>query len=315
MRVLIAAEVEPFLRRTRVPLPADLGIELLPPSAPIPDGDFGGLLCLLTRRIGAPELDRLPSLRVVANMAVGHDNVDLAAARARGVRVSNTPGVLTEATAELTWTLMLAAARRIGEGERLVRSGEWAGWAPDQLLGTGLGGRLLGLVGAGRIGREVARRAGAFGMRVAYWGRSRREDWERAVDAEWVPELERLAERADVLSVHVASTAATRGLIDGPLLDRMKHGAILVNTARGDIVDEAALIDRLERGRLRAGLDVFAREPLVSDRLRQLDNVVLLPHLGSATLDTRQAMFDLALRNLLAGIRGEALITPVGGPD
>jgi glyoxylate reductase len=308
-RVLVAAEVERFLRERDVP--SEIAVDLLHPGELIPQGDHEGILAVLTRRIGAPEMQRLPRLRVVANMAVGYDNVDLDAARDRGVRVSNTPDVLTDATAELTWALILAVARRVGEGERLVRAGAWTGWEPTQLLGTGLGGRLLGIVGGGRIGREVGRRAGAFGMRVAYWSRTRRPDWERETGAEHVPELGDLAARADVLSIHLASTTATRGLIDGAMLDRMPEGAILINTARGDIVDEPALVDRLEAGRLRAGLDVFAVEPRVPDRLRTLDNVVLLPHLGSATRDTRQAMFDLAWDNLLRGLQGQPLLTPI----
>jgi glyoxylate reductase len=309
IRVLVAAEVELFLRQRDIP--SDIAVDLLHPGEPIPQGDHEGILAVLTRRIGAPEMERLPRLRVVANMAVGYDNVDLDAAQNRGVLVSNTPDVLTGATAELTWALILAVARRVGEGERLVRAGAWTGWEPTQLLGTGLGGRLLGIVGGGRIGREVGRRAGAFGMRVAYWSRTRRLDWERETGAEHAPELGDLAARADVLSIHLASTAGTRGLVDGAMLDRMPEGAILINTARGDIVDEPALVDRLEAGRLLAGLDVFAAEPRVPDRLRTLDNVVLLPHLGSATRDTRQAMFDLAWDNLLRGLQGQPLLTPI----
>ena len=311
IRVLVSAEVEPFLRERDVP--DDVGVELLSPDHEVPEGDYAGILPLLTRPIGSAQLDRLPELRVVANMAVGYDNVDLEAARDRGVAVANTPDVLTDATAELTWALILAAARRVGEGERLVRSGGWTGWEPTQLLATGLRGKVLGIVGAGRIGREVGRRAGAFGMDVAYWARTPRPAWEEEVAAVWVEELESLAARADVLSIHVASTPDTRRLIDGPLLDRLKPGAIVVNTARGDVVDQDALIDRLEAGRLWAGLDVYEAEPVVPDRLRRLENVVLLPHLGSGTRQTRQAMFDLAWDNLLRGVRGEALLTPVAG--
>ncbi len=308
-RILVAAEVESFLRAREVP--PDLHVDLLDPGAPIPSGEHEGFLALLTRRIGPAELDRLPRLRVVANMAVGYDNVDLDAARDRGVLVSNTPDVLTDATAELTWSLILAVARRVGEGERLVRAGDWAGWEPTQLLGTGLRSKLLGIAGAGRIGHETARRAGAFGMRVAYWDQDDRPELEREVGAVRVPELEDLVARADVLSIHLASTPGTRGIIDGPLLDVMKPGAILINTARGDVVDETALMERLQSGRIRAGLDVFEAEPHVPEALRELDNVVLLPHLGSATRETRQAMFDLAWDNVVRGVRGEPLLTPV----
>jgi glyoxylate reductase len=309
VRVLVAGEAAAFLEDVEVP--PDVEVDILAAGAPVPEGDYAGILPVLTRRIGASELDRLPALRVVANMAVGYDNVDVAAARARGVRVTNTPDVLTGATAELTWALILATARRVGEGERRVREGTWTGWEPTQLLGTALDGKVLGIVGAGRIGREVGRRAGAFGMGVAYWGRSRSRDWERETGAEWIPSLPALAAHADVLSIHLASNAGTRDLVDGALLDRMKPGAMLVNTARGDVIDEAALVARLERGRIRAGLDVYAHEPEVPARLRALDNVVLLPHLGSATRETRQAMFDLAWDNLLRCVRGDAPLTPV----
>lgn len=308
-RVLVAAEVESFLRSVAVP--DDVEVRILPPDQEVPAGDYAGILPVLTRVIGPEQLDRLPSLRVVANMAVGYDNVDVAAARERGVRVTNTPDVLTAATAELTWALILAVARRLGEGERLVRAGRWEGWQPTQLMGMGLDGRTLGIVGAGRIGREVGRRAGAFGMRVAYWGRTRREEWEREVSAEWIPDLGDLAASSDVLSIHLASGPRTRRLIDGVVLDRLGDGSIVVNTARGDVVDEPALIERLESGRLRAGLDVYAGEPVVPELLRRLPNVVLLPHLGSATRQTRQAMFDLAWDNLVRCVRGEDPVTPV----
>ena len=309
-RVLVAAEVETFLQEHTTP--EDVQVELLPGDAPVPPGDYVGVLPLLTRPIGAEQLDRLPRLRVVANMAVGYDNVDVDAARVRGVAVSNTPDVLTGATAELTWALILAAARRLGEGERRVRAGEWEGWEPAGLLGTELSGKRLGIIGAGRIGREVGRKAGAFGMDVAYWGRTRRPDWEAEVGAEWQGDVGRLAETSDVLSLHVASTPETHHLLDAAVLDRMRPGSILINTARGDVVDETALIERLEQGRLRAGLDVYEHEPIVPERLRRLENVVLLPHMGSGTRDTRQAMFDLAWENLLRGVRGQPLLTPVG---
>lgn len=310
IRVLVSAETEAFLEQATVP--GDIAVDLLPPSEPVPEGGLHlGILPLLTRRIGGPEMDRLPALRVIANMAVGYDNVDLEAARARGIRVTNTPDVLTGATAELTWALILAVARRVGEGERVVRAGEWTGWTPTQLMGTELSGRILGILGAGRIGREVGRRAGAFGMDVVYWSRSRRRDFEGSCPAAWVDDAGELAARADVVSIHVASTPETRGMVDGPFLDRMKPGAILVNTARGDVVDEPALVERLITGTLRAGLDVYAREPEVPNALLGLDNVVLLPHLGSATRETRQAMFDLAWTNLVRVVKGEPPVTPV----
>ncbi|HUG42185.1 MAG TPA: D-glycerate dehydrogenase [Longimicrobiales bacterium] len=310
IRVLVSAEAEAFL--THATVPGDIAVDLLDPAHPIPAGaPHAGILPLLTRRIGAPEMDRLRGLVVIANMAVGYDNIDLDAARARGIRVTNTPDVLTGATAELTWALILATARRVGEGERLVRARTWTGWSPTQLLGTGLNGKTLGLLGAGRIGRDVGRRAGAFGMRVAYWGRSRHPAFEAACGARWCDDPAALARESDVLSIHLASTDATRGLVDGALLDRLRPGAIVVNTARGDVVDEPALVERLRTGRLRAGLDVYAREPAVPEGLVGLENVVLLPHLGSATEEARQAMFDLAWDNLVRVVKGEEPVTPV----
>lgn len=308
-RVLVSAEVEAFLRNVEVP--DDVDVELLDPDDDVPSGTYAGILPLLTRRIGPAELDRLDGLRVVANMAVGYDNVDLEAARERGVRVTNTPDVLTDATAELTWALILAVARRIGEGERVVRAGEWEGWSPAGFLGTQLTGKLLGIVGAGRIGREIGRRAGAFGMDVAYWNRTPHDRWADEIGAWRVETVGALAADADVLSVSVASTPETHHLIDAGVLARLRDGAILVNTARGEIVDEAALITELESGRIRAGLDVYEEEPVVPDRLRALDNVVLLPHMGSGTEQTRQAMFDLAWENLVRCVRGDEPSTPV----
>lgn len=308
-RVLVSAEVRAFLDEVEVP--PDVQVELLAPDDDVPSGHYPGILPLLTRTIGPEVMDRLEGLRVVANMAVGYDNVDLEAARERGIRVTNTPDVLTGATAELTWTLILATARRVGEGERLVRSGDWSGWEPTQLMGVGLDGKVLGIVGAGRIGREVGRRAGAFGMDVVYWNRSAREEWAAEVGARRVASLVELARAADVVSVSVASTPDTLHLVDGAVLRALRDGAILVNTARGEIIDEAALIAELETGRIRAGLDVYENEPVVSARLRALENVVLLPHLGSATRETRQAMFDLAWENLVRCVRGDDPVTPV----
>jgi glyoxylate reductase len=310
-RVLVDAQLEPFLRETQVP--EGLEVELLPSDAPTPKGDYAGMVPLLTRSVGAPELDGLPALRVVANYAVGYDNIDLDAARARDVAVSNTPGVLTVATAELTWTLILAASRRVHAGGVLARSGSWSGWGPTQLLGMELHGKVLGLIGAGRIGREVGLRARAFGLGVLCWDRAPDPDWLADVDGE-VVELDTLLGQSDVVSIHVPLTAETEHLLDGAALARMKAGSVLVNTARGPIVDEMALIDALERGHLRAaGLDVYENEPEIPERLRRLENVVLLPHLGSATEEARWGMWRLAWGNLLRGLRGEPLLSPAGG--
>lgn len=308
--VLVARELEYFARF--VDVPADVSIEWLSGGAPTPAGDYLGILSLLSRRIDATVMDRLPDLRVIANCAVGVDNIDLGAARGRGVAVSNTPDVLTESTADLTWALILAVCRRLHEGELLARSGDWQGWSPTQLLGLELRGRRLGLLGAGRIGRAVGRRAVPFGLELLYWNRRVRPEWERETGARRIESLAELFETSDIVSVHLPLTPETHGLIGRKELELLGPGAVLVNTARGEIVDEAALCDALETGGLwGAGLDVFEREPRVPERLRRLSNVVLLPHLGSATETTRRRMFELAWANLLRGIRGRPLITPV----
>jgi glyoxylate reductase len=270
------------------------------------------LVCLLSDRIDAATLDAAPRLRVVANYAVGHDNIDVAAATARGVAVANTPGVLVEASADFTFALVLAAARRLGEGERLVRAGAWRGWAPGLLLGADVAGATLGIVGMGRIGRAVARRAHGFAMTVLY-SRGRPPDGVAATAVS----LDQLLARSDVVSIHCPLTAETRGLVDARALAAMKPGAILVNTARGAIVDEAALADALERGHLGgAGLDVFDGEPEIHPRLLAAPRLVLAPHLGSATTSARTRMAELcvnAVRDVLAGrrppnlVNGEAL--------
>jgi glyoxylate reductase len=273
------------------------------------------LMCVLTDRIDDAVLGAAPDLRIVANIAVGFDNVDLAAARARGVIVTNTPDVLTEATADLTWGLILSVMRRIGEGERLVRRGAWTGWALDFMLGSDLRGKQLGIIGLGRIGRAVARRAGAFGMRVAF---TTVEDHAGAVPAEaesWVRlSLDELLTSSDVVSVHVPLLPSTRHLLDQRAILRMKRRAYLVNTSRGPVVDEAALAWALREGLIAgAALDVFEEEPRVHPDLLGLENVVLAPHLGSATIETRTAMADLAARNVLAVLAGGAPLTPVTG--
>jgi len=273
------------------------------------------LMCVLTDRIDDAVLGAAPDLRIVANIAVGFDNVDLAAARARGVIVTNTPDVLTEATADLTWGLILSVMRRIGEGERLVRRGAWAGWALDFMLGSDLRGKQLGIIGLGRIGRAVARRAGAFGMQVAF---TTVEDDAGAVPAEaesWARlGLDELLTSSDVVSVHVPLLPSTRHLLDQRAILRMKRRAYLVNTSRGPVVDEAALAWALREGLIAgAALDVFEEEPRVHPDLLGLENVVLAPHLGSATIETRTAMADLAARNVLAVLAGGAPLTPVTG--
>ena len=257
-----------------------------------------GLICVLTDRIDDALLDAAPDLRIVANIAVGYDNIDVPAVKSRGVVVTNTPDVLTEATAELTWGLILSLARRITEGDRLIRRGGWTGWALDFMLGMELRGKQLGIIGRGRIGRAVAAKAAAFGM--------------TAVFAKHDMSLDELLVSSDVVSIHTPGTPENRHLIDRRTLMRMKRSALLVNTARGSIVDEEALVWALnERLIAGAALDVFSKEPSVHAGLLPLENVVLAPHLGSATRETRTAMADLAVRNVLEVVAGRAPLTPL----
>ena len=268
-----------------------------------------GLLCLLTERVDAELLAHAPRLRVVANCAVGYDNVDLAAAAARGIVVTNTPDVLTESSADLAFALMLAAARRVVEGDRFVRSGRWRGWRPDQLLGCDVHGATLGIIGLGRIGSAVARRARGFGMRILYWNHRRLR---RPAGGARYASLRRLLATSDFVSIHVPLSATTRHLIGARELALMKPTAILVNTSRGPVVDERALVMALVERRIgAAGLDVFEREPAVPAALRALPNVVLTPHVASATTATRTAMALLAARNLAAVLANRAPLTPV----
>jgi len=259
-----------------------------------------GLLALLTERVDEELLDAAPSLRVVSNHAVGVDNVDVAACTARGVWVTNTPDAVTESTADLTWALILAVARRVGEGERLLRAGRFKAWTPTLLLGLELRGATLGIVGLGRIGEAVARRARGFGMHVLH-----------TTSRGGLP-LEDLLAQSDVVTLHCPLTPATRHLVDARRLAQMKRGAILINTARGPVVDEAALALALESGHLGgAGLDVFENEPLVHPGLIGREDVVLLPHLGSATHATREQMATMALTDAARVLRGELPQYPV----
>ena len=274
------------------------------------------LVCLLTDRIDRDVIDAGADLRIIANVAVGYDNIDVHHARSRGVVVTNTPDVLTESVAEFTWGLILAVTRRIAEGERLLRRGEWKGWALDFMVGTDLRGKQLGVVGLGRIGLAVAARAGAFGMSVAYRSLDPVETslytGPLTLPAMTPMSLDQLLSTSDVVSVHVPLTPATTSLIDRRALARMKRTACLINTARGPVVDEAALAWALkERLIAGAGLDVYEKEPQVHPDLLALENVVLAPHLGSATIETRTAMADLAASNVLAVLSGRPPLTPV----
>ncbi|HEY6060130.1 MAG TPA: D-glycerate dehydrogenase [Gemmatimonadales bacterium] len=306
--VLVAAELETLLGAGQL---TGLDVTWLPHDAPTPRGDWVALVPLLSRWVGGTELKNLPKLRIVANVAVGYNNVDLVAAELRRVTVTNTPDVLTEATADLTWALILACARRLPAGMDLVKSGQWTGWHPTQLLGMELRGRTLGLLGAGRIGQAVARRAVAFGMRVIYSTRNPKPELETTTGAVRV-ELGALFRESDVLSLHVPAVPELKGVVSAENLARMKAGAILVNTSRGDLVREEALAAALEDGRLgAAGLDVYADEPAIHARLLAAPHAILLPHIGSATLETRRAMAGLALANVQAVLGGKPALTPV----
>jgi glyoxylate reductase len=268
--------------------------------------DKQGLFSLLVDRVDREIIEAAPKLRMIANCAVGVDNIDLRAARERGILVSNTPGVLTEATADLTWALILAAARKIPQADRFTREGRFQGWELDLFLGKEISGRRLGIIGLGRIGQAVARRAAGFGMEIVYHDPRRLPaETEAGLRAAWLP-LDELLRTADVVTVHAALGPSTVHLLSAERLSLMKRDAILVNVARGRIVDEAALAAALETGKLgAAGLDVYEREPEIDPRLPALDNVVLLPHIGSATRETRLAMAMAAARNLIQGLRGE----------
>ena len=263
------------------------------------------LICLLTEKVDRELLDAAgPNLRIVANVAVGYDNIDVPACTERKVAVTNTPGVLDETTADFTWTLLMAVARRLVEGDRLARSGEWLQWNFDLLCGTDIWGKTLGIIGLGRIGRAVARRASGFRMRVIYNSRSRApEEIEKELHAEYRT-LEQVLQQADFVSLHVPLNQKTRGLIGPAELAMMKRTAFLINTTRGPVVQEAALVEALDEGVIAgAALDVFEREPLISDGLRR-DNVVLAPHLGSASVETRTKMAMIAVENAIAFFAG-----------
>lgn len=324
----LPVDVAGRLRATAPDAAAAISVLGVPPDSPADRlpldeaiaADPDGLLCLLRDRIDAEVMDRCPHLQVIANVAVGLDNIDVAAATARGICVTNTPDVLTEATAELTIGLLFAAARRLPEGERLVRSGAWQGWALDQLLGVPIAGATLGIIGLGRIGQKVAALGRALGMRVVYApsGRggappssssSSSSSSSAAAAALGVAPLPLpdLLATADFVSLHCPLTAETRDLLDRAALARMKPTAVLLNTARGELLDEDALCDQLEAGRLfAAGLDVYRGEPHISPRLLACPRIALAPHLGSATTKARTQMAELAIDAAVSVLRGHA---------
>jgi len=267
--------------------------------------DKEGLVCLLTEKVDEGLLRAAPKLRIAANVAVGFDNIDVEACTKRGVVATNTPGILDETTADFAWTLLMAVARRLGEGEQLARSGNWKGWNLDQLCGADIWGKTLGIVGFGRIGRAVARRALGFNMKVIYTDAVRApEDAERAVNATF-RDMNTLLAEADFISLHVPLLEETRGLFDAPKFFRMKRTAYLINTSRGPVVDEAALVAALESKKIAgAALDVYENEPFIHPGLKR-PNVVLAPHLASASLETRTKMAVMAANNVVSLFHGQ----------
>lgn len=267
--------------------------------------DKEGLLCMITDKIDDELLAQAPQLRMIANYGVGFDHIDLDAATKRGIRVANTPGVLSDATADLAFALMLAVARRVIEGDRMTRAGQFKPWSPMTFLGTQVTGKTLGIVGLGQIGKALARRASGFDMPVLYHNRRRiAEDEERALNATYA-DLPSLLAQSDFVSLHVTLTEQTRHLIGEAQFKLMKPSAFLINVARGPVVDEGALVQALRTKTIAgAGLDVYEKEPQLSPGLDELDNVVLLPHVGSATVETRTHMAFLAVENMLEGLAG-----------
>jgi glyoxylate reductase len=274
--------------------------------------DKDAVICVISDAIDRAVLDAAPALKVVANVAAGYNNIDVAHARSRGVVVTNTPDVLTESVADFTWGLILAITRRLAEGERLLRRGEWKGWALDFMLGSELRGKQLGLIGLGRIGRAVAARAPAFGMRIAYTSRRDADGTSPDSSPGEMMSFDRLLITSDVISLHVPLTPETRHLIDKRALARMKRSAFLVNTARGPVVDEAALAWALQQHLIAgAALDVYEHEPAVHPDLLSLENVLLVPHLASGTTETRSTMAALAVDNVIEVLAGRPALTPV----
>jgi len=267
--------------------------------------DIDGLLCLLTDRIDADLLDLNPELKVIANYAVGFNNIDIKACKERGILVSNTPGVLTETTADLAWSLLMAITRRVVEADQYTRAGKYKGWGPMLLLGGDIYGKTLGIIGMGRIGQAVAKRASGFDMKVIYYDNFRTEEEDQGMEYR---EFEDLLQEADFVSIHVPLIAETKHMIGEREFKLMKDTAYLINTARGPIVDEKALIKALKNGEIAgAGLDVYENEPELTPGLAELKNVVLTPHIASASIDTRTKMAVIAAQNLLAGLKGEEM--------
>lgn len=265
-----------------------------------------GLLCMIMDHIDQEVIDAAPRLKMIANYGVGYDNIDVQAASSRGIWVSNTPGVLVDATADLTMALMLAVARRVVEGDHIVRAEQWKAWSPYVFLGVDVSGKTLGIIGLGQIGRAVAVRAKGFGMTILYYNRHRIDINDEEKLGVRYASLDELLSKSDFVSLHVSLNPQSRRLIGMDQLRMMKRSAFLINVSRGPVVHEGALVEALEQGIISgAGLDVYENEPQVSSGLKKLTNVVLLPHIGSATIETRTRMGNKAVENLLNGLRGD----------
>ncbi len=272
--------------------------------------DADALISLLTDKIDREIIDSAPKLKVIGNYAVGYNNIDVEYAKKKGIIVTNTPGVLTDATADLTFALILAAARRVVEGDKFMRQGKFNGWAPMLMLGKDVWGATIGIIGAGRIGQAVARRAKGFNMRILYYSRTRKEEMD-GLGAKFVS-LEELLRESNIITLHVPLTSDTRHLIDYKEFELMKEGAILINTARGEVVNEEAMLKALKSGKLfAAGLDVFYNEPNVNPELFKMDNVVLTPHIGSATERTRRKIAEMVCSDVVRVLRGEEPVNRV----
>jgi len=263
------------------------------------------VLCLLSDKIDSELMDVEPRVKIFANYAVGYNNMDLEAAKKRKIFLTNTPDVLTDATADMAWSLLFATARRVSEGDRFVRAGRFKSWSPELLLGQDITGKTLGIVGAGRIGQAFGKRGKAFNMNILYYNRTRKEDFEKLTGAKYVT-FEELLKESDFISLHTPLTHETKHLISDNEFKSMKKNAILINTSRGPVVDEKALVRALKNRIIwGAGLDVYENEPLVEEELKSLENVVLCPHLGSATYSTRRRMAEMAAENIIAALKGK----------
>jgi len=297
---MIAEVAEMELWQDELPPPRDVLLKKVQ--------DIDGLLSLLTDKVDAELMDAAPRLKVVSNMAVGYDNIDVPAATSRGILVGNTPGVLTETTADFAWALIMATGRRVAEGDRWTRSGKWKTWGPMILLGHDIHHATLGIVGSGRIGIEIAKRARGFNMKILYYDVVRRKpEEEKELGLEYVPNLHDLLAKADFVTIHVPLIAETRHMISTAEFAAMKPTAIFINTSRGPVVDQKALYQALKSGQIfAAGIDVTEVEPIpMDDPLLTLDNIIIAPHIASASVATRTKMATMAASNLIAGLKGE----------